>query len=516
MAPVFSSLRLCTYNYKGGAGKTTLVVNLGAALAKLGLRVLLIDLDAQCNTSQFYHDDSVGTTLFGPDVEPAADEQAAAAFAGLNPTPKVLGDELHPKACAAEMGALVDMSAGAQNTLYKIFNLFFTERKAEAMEEVVKEGFHGLHRCNYDSFGDNLWLLEGTPLLWKFEEKISSAFGNPTKDESLREYGIISYLLEAYTQQCGFDVIIVDCSPSNSALNKAAALACDYILPPCQAGLYSAGSIHGLLNTVLPGRRGWFGVHKTITNHWREPDGTPNQEAASSHQWLLPPQPPKLLPILITNYGLEDDPTAPSPQKPPPAKRAKCGKGKKSQAPPDDDDAKPVMKFSASQFVYTIQNYVYKTCEWVEGSENQRAASQNDPLVSFMANHGKKVIAFAPASPIAMPVAEQSGRAFAELTLDDFKEYYDEASLAGAPAPPPAAGPSGRPVPKGFKRKETNSNHAGLVRALKSASSLQLGLESGHFEALFNKELEVLRQRYESLAEWLKVLLQQKRAPLLR
>ena len=106
MAPVFSSLRLCTYNYKGGAGKTTLVVNLGAALAKLGLRVLLIDLDAQCNTSQFYHDDSVGTTLFGPDVELAADERAAAAFAGLNPTPKVLGDELHPKACAAEMGRL--------------------------------------------------------------------------------------------------------------------------------------------------------------------------------------------------------------------------------------------------------------------------------------------------------------------------------------------------------------------------------------------------------------------------
>ena len=112
------------------------------------------------------------------------------------------------------MEALVDMQlGGVQNTLFKIFDLFFTQRKAEAMEKVVHEGTDGLHCCNPDNFADRLWLLEGTPLLWKYEEKISNAFGNPTKDESLREYGIISYLLEAYTQQCGFDVILVDCSP---------------------------------------------------------------------------------------------------------------------------------------------------------------------------------------------------------------------------------------------------------------------------------------------------------------
>src|SRR5438477_4955543 len=57
--------RLTVFNQKGGVGKTTTVLNLGAALARRGGTPLLVDLDAQSHLSSILNPGAAsGESLF--------------------------------------------------------------------------------------------------------------------------------------------------------------------------------------------------------------------------------------------------------------------------------------------------------------------------------------------------------------------------------------------------------------------------------------------------------------------
>ena len=53
-APQQQCLIISVYNFKGGVGKTTIASNLGAALFRNDKRVLLVDLDMQCNLTALF------------------------------------------------------------------------------------------------------------------------------------------------------------------------------------------------------------------------------------------------------------------------------------------------------------------------------------------------------------------------------------------------------------------------------------------------------------------------------
>jgi cellulose biosynthesis protein BcsQ len=56
-----TGLIISIINHKGGIAKTTTTVNLGHALSRLGKKILIVDMDLQCNTtSTMFHDREIG------------------------------------------------------------------------------------------------------------------------------------------------------------------------------------------------------------------------------------------------------------------------------------------------------------------------------------------------------------------------------------------------------------------------------------------------------------------------
>lgn len=114
-------------NHKGGCGKTTAVGNLGAALAEMGERVLLIDADPQANLSELY---GIGDELLpGTRLEDALVSNAANSPAPWAERPDEDGSivelscGVHLLPCTEELAGTVIDHEAQENFEYRLRDL---------------------------------------------------------------------------------------------------------------------------------------------------------------------------------------------------------------------------------------------------------------------------------------------------------------------------------------------------------------------------------------------------------
>ncbi|MFO0830570.1 MAG: AAA family ATPase [Phycisphaerales bacterium] len=202
-------IRLTIYNHKGGVGKTTLTVNIAAALAERGHKVLLVDSDPQCNlTSYLINDETVDDML-----NRSGDADGSTIWSALKPVADEIGDV----------------------------------RPVDPM--VV-----GIPRVR---------LVPGDIRMSEFEETLSDAWTACLKRKlgGFRATCAISSLVTKLCEAQKFDFVFYDTGPNIGPLNRVLLLDSDFFIVPVACDLFSMRALGTLGQSI----KKWMIDWQTVT-----------------------------------------------------------------------------------------------------------------------------------------------------------------------------------------------------------------------------------------------------------
>jgi cellulose biosynthesis protein BcsQ len=200
-----SAKRLAIFNHKGGVGKTTLTLNVAAALAYLGKKVLLVDSDPQCNLTSYLLEDKVVDNLLdhsdGPDGE--------TLWSAVKPIVEASGEVLRIRAKELSI--------------------------------------------------ENLYLLPGDIRLSDFESELNQLWADclQRKVKGFRGTAALSAVVNDVAESLDIDFVFFDSGPNIGPLNRSVLLDCDYLIIPAACDVFSVRALKTLGHTLATWIQDW-------------------------------------------------------------------------------------------------------------------------------------------------------------------------------------------------------------------------------------------------------------------
>lgn len=200
---------ISVFNNKGGVGKTTYIYHIAHLLERKGKKVLLVDLDSQCNLSAYCLSDTDLENSWKPDRGNSIWNAIERVYSGL-------GD--------------------------------IRQRRPTKLDKAFPGGTY-----------DKMWLIPGDVMLSSYEDRLGDTWSSALGGDPLAlrvQSAIYRYILWC-AESVEADVVLMDLGPNLGSLNRAVLAASDYFVVPVSPDLFSIRGTENLGAKLQTWRQGW-------------------------------------------------------------------------------------------------------------------------------------------------------------------------------------------------------------------------------------------------------------------
>lgn len=227
---------ISVFNNKGGVGKTTLVYHLANSLAEMGNKVLMIDLDPQCNLTFHALEEKEILRIwseedeFIDDFRLSKEKYSKKEFEEINRSYRTIHYLLKP----------TEEGAGDLDTLSKPITL--------------QEG---------------LDIIPGRITMHKFEDIIAERWSGLYRGDSLSIKTVteIRSLAKKYADEFNYNYVIIDTSPSLGILNKVIISTVDGFIVPCTPDMFSLYGIRNIGESLTKWKKEFDTIFSLLSTH---------------------------------------------------------------------------------------------------------------------------------------------------------------------------------------------------------------------------------------------------------